>query len=773
MGHSCLNCPQLHCSSVLFTVLLLLHFNVVIYAPNDKDKLALLAFKAEITSDPFGSLCSWNDNTDFYRWQRVKCDRRNHIVMVLNLNSQGLSGSISPHIRNLSLLRVLSLTNNRFGLEIPSQVGQLCWLQAVYLSHNSLTSEIPGNILGCSNLEFLHLDYKQLVGGIPMKLGSLSNLIRLCGKPINRIVLAGNGLNGIISQSLGQLTKLKTIASGTNQLSGNFPPSVFNLSSFVEIDRHCNLVSLQRLDTRDNLLSGLIPSNLGNLSNVAKFDLSDDHLSVMRNNFSGPVIFPVARSLLYLDLSRNHLSGVLSMETRNLRHLDEWDVLKNILDGELLSNLSNLGNCDALTILRMQDNLFHGSIPQSISSLRSIEEIDLSNNNFYCEIPKLLEAFQYLEKLNLSYKHLESVLPTQGVFKNVSATFVVGNEKFCGGTPEFDLPECISRNSKSRGVHKLKLTIAILFGLLGITLIITFLYLCWLKQKKKKTKKLIASSSNDSLLNLRIEMLLRFNLMRHDALKSFKAECEALKRIKHQNILKVLTVCSSIDYKGDEFKALVYEFMVNGSLEEWLHPNPAPNDVDGHSKKLSLIQRINISIDVTFALDYLHNQCESKIIHCEPKPSNVLLDANMVGCVGNFGLVKIVHESTSNTRASLSSTDLRGTFGHAGPQMFTRLSPTSNMFRDNLNLHNYVADALPQRDMEITNPVLLHEGESHSSSQDSLHERNRIFQECLETIYHTGLACSVEDPRRHMSIDKVAIQLHSIRKKLFVASLLE
>ena len=97
-------------------------------------------------------------------------------------------------------------------------------------------------------------------------------------------------------------------------------------------------------------------------------------------------------------------------------------------------------------------------------------------------------------------------------------------------------------------------------------------------------------------------------------------------------------------------------------------------------------------------------------------------------------------------------------------EMFTGLSPTSDMFRDNLNLHNYVADALPQRAMEITDHVLLHERESHNSSQDSLHERNRIFQECLETIYCIGLACSVEEPRRRMSIDKVATQLPSIRK---------
>jgi hypothetical protein len=49
------------------------------------------------------------------------------------------------------------------------------------------------------------------------------------------------------------------------------------------------------------------------------------------------------------------------------------------------------------------------------------------------------------------------------------------------------------------------------------------------------------------------------------------AECAALINIRHRNLVKVLTACSGIDFQGNDFKALVYEFMVNGSLEEWLH----------------------------------------------------------------------------------------------------------------------------------------------------------------------------------------------------------
>ncbi|KAF8023159.1 hypothetical protein BT93_F0607 [Corymbia citriodora subsp. variegata] len=1022
MGHLHLHCAQIRCSYLLVAALLMLCFGGVVSTINDTDRLALLAFKAKINSDPFGSLNLWNNSINVCRWNGVQCGRRHYKVTVLDLHYQGLSGPISPHIGNLSFLRELRLENNRFGLDIPPQIGQLRRLRVLLLFNNSLTGEIPRNISGCSNLMLLRLGHNQLVGGIPVELGSLSNLQAvdfvanlLTGNipssignmsSLEQIYCFQNGLSGIIPQSLGRLTKLIVLSLGVNWLSGTIPPSVFNLSSLERIEVGLNqihgnlpedigftlpnlnvltialnqfsgsiplsisnatnlgvlqfggneisgkvpslanlrnlwlvtlhynylgsggfdadelsflcsltnatnlvtlrmhgnrfggtlpvcigdfsknltilqvgqnlisgvipreignLVNMQRLDMQDNLLSGPIPSDLGNLSNLAKVFLSGNNLSgiipsslqnlqsllilnlasnnfegsipmylrryqylmqldLSSNNLSGPVIFPIAGSLIYLNLSPNHLSGVLPMEIGNLKHLDQLDVSGNSLDNEIPSSLSI---CDALTVLRMQDNLFHGPIPQSISSLKSIEELDLSTNNFHGEIPKFLGAFQFLEKLNLSFNHLEGPLPIEGVFRNVSATFVIGNENLCGGVPEFKLPDCTSRNSKSRGVHELKLVSAIVFGLLGIPLVLTFLYLCrW----KKKSNEPISSSLNDSLLNLPYGTLLKatqgfsstnligvgsfgsvykgllqanenviaikvLNLTRHGALNSFKIECEVSKHIKHRNLVKVLTACSSIDYNGDEFKALVYEFMVNGSLEKWLHPNPAPNDANGHSRKLSLTQRINISIDVASALDYLHNQCQSPIIHCDLKPSNVLLDADMVGHIGDFGLAKIVLESTFDTRANMSSVGLRGTVGYVAPEyangsevskegdvysygillleMFTGLNPTSDIFRDNLNLHNYVAEALPEQAIAITDPVLLHQGERHDSSHDSLSERNCIFQKCLETVYRIGLACSVEEPSGRMNIDKVAAQLHLIRKKLFAARLLE
>lgn len=90
------------------------------------------------------------------------------------------------------------------------------------------------------------------------------------------------------------------------------------------------------------------------------------------------------------------------------------------------------------------------------------------------------------------------------------------------------------------------------------------------------------------------------------------AECEALRNIRHRNLVGMLTACSSMDFTRNDFKALVYEFMPNGALDRWLH-------VDG---TLSLLQRLDIAMDVAHALKYLHLDFETPIVHCDLKPSN-------------------------------------------------------------------------------------------------------------------------------------------------------
>ncbi|XP_058109179.1 probable LRR receptor-like serine/threonine-protein kinase At3g47570 [Magnolia sinica] len=155
------------------------------------------------------------------------------------------------------------------------------------------------------------------------------------------------------------------------------------------------------------------------------------------------------------------------------------------------------------------------------------------------------------------------------------------------------------------------------------------------------------------------------NLQRQGASRSFLAECEALRNVRHRNLVNILASCSSIDFKGNDFKALVFKYMPNGSLEEWLHPKI---DEEHRPRTLNLIQRLNIAIDAAYALDYLHHHCQTPIAHCDLKPSNVLLDNDMVAHVSDFGIARFLSEAVDDRSTNrTNSIAVKGSSSYVPP----------------------------------------------------------------------------------------------------------
>ncbi|XVE69401.1 hypothetical protein DITRI_Ditri09bG0149500 [Diplodiscus trichospermus] len=94
---------------------------------NETDQLALLAFKKEITEDPFEALSSWNTSLNFCKWQGVTCSRRRQRVTALDLQSKKLKGKLSPSMANLTFLQILNLGDNCCGNRVSfHQCEQLC-----------------------------------------------------------------------------------------------------------------------------------------------------------------------------------------------------------------------------------------------------------------------------------------------------------------------------------------------------------------------------------------------------------------------------------------------------------------------------------------------------------------------------------------------------------------------------------------------------------------------------------------------------------------------
>ncbi|KAJ8629214.1 hypothetical protein MRB53_022537 [Persea americana] len=309
--------------------------------------------------------------------------------------------------------------------------------------------------------------------------------------------------------------------------------------------------------------------------------------------------------------------------------------------------------------------------------------MDISHNNFSRQIPDYREKLRHLQYLILSYNDFEGKVLEEGIFINASAISITGNKKLCGGSPILLLPECPSADVKKQSQHfPKKQMIAILIGsvLCSILLLFILCYYCIRKSKKDPHPRSITHPLEEQLMKIsygdlckatdgfssanmigvesygsvykgyldhimKIAAVKVLNLQQQGASKSFIVKCRALRNIRYQNLLKDLTVCSSIEFKGDDFKALVFNYMANGNLEQLLHTSMDEQD---QPKNLSLIQRLNIAVDVAFALDYLHTSWKKQIVHCDLKPSTILLDDDVDALVGDFGLARFLSKATSN-----------------------------------------------------------------------------------------------------------------------------
>ena len=102
--------------------------------------------------------------------------------------------------------------------------------------------------------------------------------------------------------------------------------------------------------------------------------------------------------------------------------------------------------------------------------------------------------------------------------------------------------------------------------------------------------------------------------------------------------------------------------MPNGSLHSWLHKK---SDMPTVNNTLSLAQRLDIAADIIDALDYLHNHCQPPIVHCDLKPSNILLAGDMSARLGDFCISRILLESDSESLQNSSSTiGIRGSIDY-------------------------------------------------------------------------------------------------------------
>ncbi|KAK2355008.1 receptor kinase protein Xa21 [Trifolium repens] len=561
---------------------------------------------------------------------------------------------------NLRLLEMILIFNNNLtiddSLQFFTSLSNCRYLKYIDISGNTILSSLPKSVGNISS-QYFTAESCGIVGNIPLEVGNMSELLLFS--------LYDNNLNGPIPGTFKGLHKLQRLDLSYNRLQG----------SFIEV--LCETKRLEWLDLDHNKISGVLPTCLGNLTSL-------QYLYLEYNRFNSEISSSLwsLTDILEIDLSSNAFFGNLPPEIGNLRAITLLDLSRNQISGNIPATASSL---TTLQNLSLAYNKLMGSIPKSLGQMVSLMSLDLSQNMLTGVIPKSLESLLYLQNINFSYNRLQGEIPDGGVFKNFTAQSFMHNEALCGN-PRLQVLLCDNQVKKSSTEKKLLLKCIIPIVVSTILIVATIIIL-----KVKKRKK-VASTLERGLSTLGVPRRISYyelvqatngfnesNLLGKGGFgsvyegklpdgemiavkvidlqsdvksKSFDTECNAMKNLRHRNLVKIISGCSNLD-----FKALVMEFMSNGSVDKWLY---------SHNYCLNFLQRLNIMIDVASALEYLHHGFSIPVVHCDLKPTNVLLDENMVAHVSDFGIAKLMDEGQSKTH-----TQTLATIGYLAPGHFS------------------------------------------------------------------------------------------------------
>lgn len=630
------------------------------------------------------NLTSWTPGTDpcVSHWVGIDCDTMGNII-TLNLTHTGLRGPIPLALGRLTLLKYLDLGNdktcegcgpwNRVTGDLTA-LGTLVNLERLILTSNELSlSTFPTAIFQLTKLTDLRLDNTLIEGGIPLQISTLHNLQYLYlgnnsfggtipGSALSSLTnlkelsLWGNSLNGVLPPELGNLVNLTYLNANKNNLYGGLPPEYGKLTLLKKLllykntftgpipDTWRGMTSMQDLEINVNYLYGGLPSWLLKMPAIKILQLGNNQLSGQ----TLPVLnISTAPSLKYLYADCNYLEGVRP-KIDNITAALDYNCWEN--EGSLDSACVRALNC-----LNFQLAVSNGKCPVCPSGQHMVNTTtcicfrDPENSSKKLAIAAivggvvggvflllLVVAFFIFRARKKSRKSQPAVShPDYFQIENGGSTRSLSQSwEAPGGVHHFSIKEIIKATNRFDKANEI--------GEGGFGKVFVGKFPCGRSLAIKQA--CIADYSSET------------------GRGQFRNEVSLLSRLHHKNLVRLEGFC---DDGGQQI--LVYEYMKLGNLHDLLHGN-----VQGKHVTLDWYKRLEIAVNVAQGLDYLHSFAHPPVIHRDVKPSNILLDDNLVAKVADFGISKETIEMGTHV-----STRPVGTAGYWDPQYFLRLQLTA------------------------------------------------------------------------------------------------
>lgn len=472
-----------------------------------------------------------------------------------------------------------------------------------------------------------------------------------------------------------------------------------------------------------------------------------------------------------------------------------------------------IGALKSLTTLSLQGNNIIGGIPKEFGNLTSLVRLDLENNKLTGEIPSSLGNLKKLQFLTLSQNNLNGTIPESlGSLPNLINILIDSNE-LNGQIPEqlFNVPKynftgnklncgvsyqhlCTSDNANQGSSHKPK--VGLIVGTVVGSILILFLgslLFFWCKGHRREVFVDVAGEVDRRItlgqiksfswreLQIATDSFSEKNVLGQGGFgkvykgvlvdgtkiavkrltdyespggdQAFQREVEMISVAVHRNLLRLIGFCTT-----PTERLLVYPFMQNLSVASRLRElKPGESILNWDTRK-------RIALGTARGLEYLHEQCDPKIIHRDVKAANILLDGDFEAVVGDFGLAKLVDVRRTNV-----TTQIRGTMGHIAPEYLSTGKPSekTDVFSYGIMLLELVTGqrAIDFSRLEDEDDVLLLDHVKKLQREkrldaivDSNLNKNYNIEE-VEMIVQVALLCTQATPEDRPAMSEVVRML--------------